>query len=115
VEGVITFTSPADGPYYGSVGTRLVFSRPGGLDPHNLTVTANGQPVTLAGSPDGTVTAVVTPPTDADLGPRGTYRTTFTVACADPEAGPVAVTAELLAQGYRPLRPTGVIASADAR
>ncbi|MFI0724488.1 hypothetical protein [Streptomyces sp. NPDC021224] len=108
--GEVVFTSPADGPYFTEVGTRLVLSRPGGLHPDDVTVTADGEPVTLTGGPDGTLVAVVTPATATDLAPGGTYRTSLTVTCADGSTGPVAVTAELLARGYEQLQPTGVLA-----
>ncbi|NUS17082.1 MAG: hypothetical protein HOY69_37765 [Streptomyces sp.] len=110
LEGTVTFTSPADGPYFSRVGTRLVLSRPGGLRPQDMTVTANGEPVHLAEGPGGTVVAVVTPQPGRDLAPGGTYSTPFTVTCAAGCEGPVTVTAELLAQGFEPLQPTGVTA-----
>ncbi|MFI0940141.1 hypothetical protein [Streptomyces sp. NPDC021020] len=108
--GEVVFTSPADGPYFTEVGTRLVLSRPGGLHPDDVTVTAGGEPVTLTEGPDGTLVAVVTPAAATDLAPGGTYRTSLTVTCADGSTGPVTVTAELLARGYEPLQPTGVLA-----
>ena len=37
-------------------------------------------PVTLTADPAGTLSGVVVPPTSADLGPGGSYRTAFTVA-----------------------------------
>ncbi|WP_328912852.1 MULTISPECIES: hypothetical protein [unclassified Streptomyces] len=110
-DGTITFTSPADGPAFSSVGTLLTFSGQG-LTPGSLTVTANGLPVTLTAGPDGTLTAVVTPDPETDLGPDGTYSTTFTVAFNDARHGTVTLTAQLLAQGYDPLQPIGVTASA---
>lgn len=110
-DGTITFTSPADGPAFSSVGTLLTFSGQG-LTPGSLTVTANGLPVTLTAYPDGTLTAVVTPDPETDLGPDGTYSTTFTVAFNDARHGTVTLTAQLLAQGYDPLQPIGVTASA---
>ncbi|NJP48201.1 hypothetical protein [Actinacidiphila epipremni] len=110
LQGTITFTSPADGPYYSQVGTRLVLSGPGGLTPGDVTVTANGSPVTLTSGTGGTLTADITPPSAVDLAPGGTYSTPFTVTCVAGAPGPVTVTAELLAQGYEPLQPTGVIA-----
>ncbi|UWE12910.1 hypothetical protein [Actinacidiphila bryophytorum] len=114
-EGTVTFTSPADGPFYSSVGTRLTLSRKGGLAPDDVTLTANGEPVSLAEGPGGTLVATVTPPTVVDLGPGGTYRTTIALTCNQPAAGPVSVAAELLAQGYEPLQPTGVVATAGRR
>jgi hypothetical protein len=108
--GTITFTSPADGPSYRSVGTRLTFSGQG-LTPDSLTVTANGRPVTLATGPRGTLTAVVAPDPETDLRPGGTYSTPFTVAVDESHHAAVTLTAELLAQGYEALRPTGVMAS----
>ncbi|SHN21966.1 hypothetical protein [Actinacidiphila paucisporea] len=112
LEGVITFSSPSGGPYYSSVGTRLVLSRRGGLAPADVTVTANGDPVTLTEGPGGTLAATVTPSTTVDLGPGGTYRTPFALTCARAAAGRLSVTAELLAQGYEPLQQTGVTATA---
>lgn len=113
IEGTATFSSPADGPYFTDVGTRLVLSREGGLTPDDVTVTAYGQPVTVTAGPGGTLVATITPPTATDLAPGGTFVTPFTVTC-DPDhaAGPVHVTAELLAQGFTPLSPTGVFARA---
>ncbi|WP_031524012.1 hypothetical protein [Streptomyces sp. NRRL F-5123] len=108
--GTVDFTSPADGPYFTDVGTRLVLSRPGGLHPDDVTVTADGEPVALTEGPDGTLVGTVTPPTATDLAPGGTYSTALTVTCADGSTGPVGVTAELLARGYEPLQPTGVFA-----
>lgn len=108
--GAVVFTSPADGPYFTEVGTRLVLSRPGGLDPDDVIVTADGEPVALAEGPDGTLVGTVTPAAATDLAPGGTYRTDLTVTCADGVSGPVRVTAELLARGYEPLQPTGVLA-----
>jgi hypothetical protein len=110
--GTITFTSPSDGPDYTSVGTRLVFSGQG-LTPDSLTVTANGRPVTLTAGPDGTLTAVVAPDPEVDLAPGGTFSTPFTVTVNGSQHGRVTLTAELLAQGYEPLQPTGVKASAQ--
>ncbi|SEF64878.1 hypothetical protein SAMN05216223_101609 [Actinacidiphila yanglinensis] len=111
-DGVVTFTSPADGPDYRAVGTRLVLSGPG-LTPESVTVTANGAPVTLTEGPDGTLTAVVAPDPEVDLAPGGTFSTPFTVTFDGPRHGPVTLTAELLAQGYEPLQPTGVTARTE--
>ncbi|MFI0901696.1 hypothetical protein [Streptomyces sp. NPDC020983] len=108
--GTVEFTSPADGPYFTEVGTRLVLSRPGGLDPDDVTLTADGEPVALTEGPDGTLVGTVTPASATDLAPSGTYRTALTVTCADDSTGPVRVTAELLARGYEPFQPTGVLA-----
>ncbi|MEV6008957.1 hypothetical protein AB0M29_19335 [Streptomyces sp. NPDC051976] len=109
LSGSVTFTSPADGAAYASVGTKLQFSRAGGLKAGDLTVTADGQPLTLTADPAGTLSGVVVPPTSADLGPGGSYRTTFTVAFkeAHPAPAPVTLTATLLAQGVQPLQSTG--------
>lgn len=115
VGGSVTFAAPRGGPLYTSVGTRLVFSRPGGLAAGDLKVTANGQPVTVTAAPDGTLTAVVTPSADVDLGPDGAYRTPFTVAAGTSRRGPLTLTAELLAQGFQPLQGTGVRAHALLR
>ncbi|WP_329139370.1 hypothetical protein OG552_33245 [Streptomyces sp. NBC_01476] len=106
--GYVTFASPRGGPAYASVGTRLVFSRPGGLAVRDLTVTANGKPVTLTAGSGGTLSAVVTPSATTDLGPNATYRTPFTVAFKSASAKAVALTATLLAQGYQPLQPTSI-------
>ena len=70
-------------------------------------VTAGGQPLTLTADPAGTLSGVVVPPTSADLGPGGSYRTAFTVAFTDAHPAPVTLTATLLAQGVQPLQPTG--------
>ncbi|SEO91684.1 hypothetical protein [Actinacidiphila rubida] len=117
LDGSVTFSSPRNGPLYTSVGTRLVFSRPGGLAPGDLVVTANGKPVTLAAGPGRTLIAVVNPSATVDLGPGGAYRTAFTVAQGSPRrgAGTLSLTAELLAQGFQPLQSTGVQARALLR
>ncbi|MBY8883125.1 hypothetical protein [Actinacidiphila acidipaludis] len=108
LSGSVTFSSPSGGPEYTSVGTRLVFSRPGGLAPDDLTVTAGGSPVTLTSAPGGTLAAVVTPGATVDLGPGGAYRTAVTVSDRTPGKGALSLTAHLLAQGYQPLQDTGV-------
>jgi len=112
--GSVTFSSPRSGPLYTSVGTRLVFAAPRGLTPRDLTVTANGKPVTLAAGAGGTLSAVVTPSVAVDLGPDGAYRTAFTVTGGGAR-GSLTLTAELLAQGYQPLQATAVQARAVLR
>ncbi|MFC4032300.1 hypothetical protein ACFO3J_12500 [Streptomyces polygonati] len=113
--GFITFGSPRNGPAYTSVGTRLVFSRSGGLAARDLRVTADGRPVTLTADKSGTLSAVVAPPTHTDLGPGGSYRTAFTVTLNGSKPRPVSLTATLLAQGYQPLQSTGIHTSAQLR
>ena len=76
-------------------------------------MTANGRPVTLTAGPGDTLTAVVTPDPEVDLAPGGTYSTPFTFALDGSQHAAVSLTAELLAQGYAPLQPTGVTASAQ--
>jgi hypothetical protein len=107
VSGSVTFSSPADGASYTSVGTKLQFSRTGGLKAGDLTVTADGKAVALTADPAGTLSAVVVPPTSADLGPGGSYRTAFTVAFNGAHPTAVTLTATLLAQGVQPLQDTG--------
>ncbi|AXI78761.1 hypothetical protein [Peterkaempfera bronchialis] len=119
--GTIVFTDPTTGPFYRSVGTRLVFSQGRRLRPGDLTVTANGRPVTLTPGPDNTLTAVLAPAPARDLAPGGTYLTPFTVSFAHGvyseggQGGALIVTAELLARGYVPLQETGVLARTRLR
>ncbi|WP_406394835.1 hypothetical protein [Streptomyces sp. NBC_00887] len=124
--GFVSFTDPADGPGYRAVGTRLTFSNGRALAPGDLTVTANGRPLTLTAGPGGTLTGVVSPTPGLDLNPNGTYRTALIVTHRDhpPRDGGdggtggrdgLKVRAELLATGYEPLRPTGVRTSTAVR
>ncbi|MFI5746509.1 hypothetical protein ACIBBE_11300 [Streptomyces sp. NPDC051644] len=115
--GTITFTSPSDGPEYHAVGTRLVIANGRSLSRSDFKVTANGLPVTLAVGPNHTLIGVVTPNPSVDLDPNGTYTTPITITHRDRpgRVGPkdsLTVTAELLAEGYGPLRRTGVKAHA---
>ena len=107
VSGSVTFSSPADGASYTSVGTKLQFARTGGLKARRPDVAPDGKPVTLTADPAGTLSAVVVPPTSADLGPGGSYRTAFTVAFNGAHPTAVTLTATLLAQGVQPLQDTG--------
>ncbi|MEE4545253.1 hypothetical protein V2S66_25195 [Streptomyces sp. V4-01] len=107
LSGSVTFSSPADGAAYTSVGTKLQFAREGGLTAGDLTVTADGRPLALTADPAGTLSGVAVPPTGADLGPGGSFRTAFTVAFAGAHPAPVTLTATLLAQGLQPLQSTG--------
>jgi hypothetical protein len=104
--GSVTFSSPRSGPSFSSVGTRLQFARTGGLKPGDLTVTANGQPLKLTADPAGTLSAVITPATGADLSPGSAYRTSFTVGFSGARPRAVTLTATLLAQGIQPLQAT---------
>ncbi|MDX6316503.1 MAG: hypothetical protein QOF44_5967 [Streptomyces sp.] len=85
------------------------------LSSRDLTVTANGQPpLTLTRGPGDTLSAVVSAP-NTDLMAGGRFSTPITVLfgrggtySARPQRGDLTLTAELLAQGYAPLQPSGV-------
>ncbi|MFF0049182.1 hypothetical protein [Streptomyces sp. NPDC005498] len=120
--GTVTFTDPVNGPEYHAVGTRLVFSAGRALDPRDLKVTADGQPVALTAGPGRTLIGVVDPVPSVNLAPNDTFSTPITVSSTrgrnltgGGNRGSLTLRAELLAQGYDPLQRTGVEASTTLR
>ncbi|MFJ6776050.1 hypothetical protein ACIQOV_34695 [Kitasatospora sp. NPDC091257] len=113
VEGTVTFESPADGPHFRHVGTRITIADGRqGLDPAAVQLTADGVLVPLAQDARGELTGIVPGAHLTDLLPGQSVSThieiTFMVPDRLERVGQVTVTAELLAQGFTPLQPTGV-------
>ncbi|MFD8479284.1 hypothetical protein [Kitasatospora sp. NPDC059673] len=121
VDGTVTFESPADGPHFQHIGTRITLDSRRRLDPAAVELTANGVPVPLTQGARGELTGIVTGSSPTDLLPGQSVSTdiqlTFLGETGRPGArvGRVTVTAELLAQGFTPLQPTGVTGSATTR
>jgi hypothetical protein len=88
VEGVVVFRSPADGPFFRHVGTRITLAGSPGLDPDAVSLTANGLTVPLTRTPDGHLTGVA-PGTHLDnLAPGDSVTTHLAITFRDDGEAP---------------------------